>query len=796
MKVLRLFFLMIGLIIVLPVQAQKLIRGTIIDASTGEALPAANIQVEGTYRGTISSVDGAYEIQLTRLPATLVVRYIGYNTERLTVTASSEERQDVRLRPVTYELDEVVVTGEDPAVRIMREVIERKKVWRASLQTYATDAYNRFTISNDTGIVSIIETMTETFWDHERGMRETLKARRETSNLDIEEALPAALFVTNLYDDDIEVGGYSLIGVTHPKALSQYTFHLEGTRYLDDRIVYDISVEPKNKLKSAFVGRVSVLDEVYALIDVELRPGEAFLFPPPIEQYDVTYRQQFSNFGRDVWLPVDFRADIDVKISFGALLSFPTFRIDQVSRFTDYGVNVALPDTLYENGEYLNVDSVAVAEGTSLSQDGVAVPLSEPEQVAYAGIDSTMGLEKAFAPTGALGRLARIQMSEDEDGSDTRRRRLPANLDLEPDLWYNRVDALHAGLGLEVRAGSSLRLDGGAGYSTGLSGREQWSYQGSARLSFGPDETVFIEAGYAAGTALRYDTDLYGRLTAGLATLLGGDDYFDYYRREGLSVTAGYHLSRLDATLSVGYRDEDHTSLARTTSYDFLGRSAPLRANPPIEEGRLRAVTASVAIGDDEDFAGLFGRRLLVLTVEHSSPDGLNSDYDYTRYAAVAEYRLETFFRRRLLPNTLDARLVAGTFSGRLPVQRFGIVDAGLGRYTPFGSLRTLGGLPYEGEQYVAFFWEHNFRTVPFEWLGLRWLAERSYNIILFGGHGRTWLSNDIVPELGYVPNVSDGFHHEMGLSLSGLFSFFRIDFAKRLDAPGFNVGVAAARIF
>ena len=52
-------------------------------------------------------------------------------------------------------------------------------------------------------------------------------------------------------------------------------------------------------------------------------------------------------------------------------------------------------------------------------------------------------------------------------------------------------------------------------------------------------------------------------------------------------------------------------------------------------------------------------------------------------------------------------------------------VDGSLGFFRPFGGLRTLDGYPYEGEKYLGLFWEHNFRTVPFEILGLRGLARR-----------------------------------------------------------------------
>lgn len=776
--------------------AQKLIHGTVRDADTGETLPAANIQIEGTYRGTITNNEGAFEIQVTEFPATLLVRFIGYESARVDITASSETQQDIQLQPVTYRLQEIVVTDEDPGVRIMREVIERKKVWRANLLSYETDAYNRFAISNDTGIVSIIETFTETYWDKEEGMKEVLKARRETANMDFdEEALPAAMFVTNLYDDDVEIAGYNMMGVTHPRALNHYRFVLEGTRYLDDQVVYDISVKPRNKLKSAFVGRVSVLDSAFAMIDVELKPGEAFLFPQPIDRYDVIYRQQYSNFGKDYWLPVDFRSDIDVKISLGFLLSFPTFHIEQVSRFTNYDVNIELPDTLYANDDYLTVDSVAVAADSLLDKPGIAVPLSQPERVAYASIDSTMGLEEAFAPTGTLARF--VDMDEDEDNNSSNRRGidLPDFMEVKPDLWFNRVDAFHGGLGLIFTIKNRFDIGGGGGYSSGLSGDDQWSYYGLARLELGQDEEFFLSGRYDAKTAMRYRSELYGLFLNGFATVLGREDYFDYYRSEGFKASAGYEFDSFDGVISIGYRDEKHQSLEKTTDYSLFKRSEPRRENPLIEEGNLRAVSASFAYGDDFSPVAIFGQRRAALSIEHSPGSSLNSDFEYTRYEAVVDWRFQTFNQRRLLPNVLDVRLTAGSFSGKLPFQRQFVVDGSLGAYRPFGGLRTLTGIPYTGDQQVSFMWEHNFRTVPFELMGLRSLARRSYNVILFGGHGRTWLKEQ-EGDLPIASIVPSRFHHEIGLGLSGLFGMFRIDIATRLDAPGFTVGFSAARLF
>ena len=789
--------LLVGMLLsTIPSEAQHLVRGHVRDATSNAPLPTATIQIEDTYRGTITNEEGAFRVQVDSLPAILVVRCIGYKTARRVLQSADSGGQDFLLEPVVYTMDELVVSGEDPAIDIMRKVIESKREWRAALLSYKAAAYNRFTISNDTGIVSIVETATDAFWDHKRGITEVLKGRRETANFPFEENMPAALFVTNLYDDDIDIAGHRLVGVTHPNALDYYTFHLEGIRQRDDTDVYDILVEPNSKLSSGFVGRISVLDGAYAMIDVELRPGEAFLFPNPIRRFDVTYRQQFSSFGGSFWLPVDQRSETEFAISVPGLLSFPPFYINQLSRIIDYEVNEPLPDTLFAGEEMLRVDSVAVAADSVLQMEGLAVPLSPIETLAYASIDSTMLLEDAFAPTGPLARLMRTRESAASAGIDWG---LPENLHLAPSLWYNRVDAFHGGLRATIEVGKHVRFGGGGGWSSGPTGKDRWSYHGTARLTTAGAPELFVEGRITASSALRYRSIYKGRLTNSLPLLLGGDDYFDYYRSEGYTVTGGVRVERWRTRLSATFLSEEHASLQTTTSYDLLGKKTPFRDNPSIDPGMLRALAASITIGRRNAFVPLTGRRHLTLRVEHSAPGALGSDFRYTRYEFALDWRLDTFTRRRLLPNTLDMRLVHGGGTGNLPPQRAFIAEAaGATRYHAFGTLYTLIGLPYVGRKITAFYWEHNFRTLFFELVGMRGWAERGVNVILYGGHARTWTGQ---PH-GHAPEPPgrwaspDRFHHEVGISISGILGLLRVNVTKRLDARGVTVGYGFARIF
>lgn len=508
-----------------PIYAQQRVQGTVLDAATGESLPGATVQIEGTFTGTVANAVGRFSLGVSAFPVSIVTRFIGYESDRRQLQTASSDLIDIHLVPVAIPLPEITVSGEDPAIGIMRRVIEEKARWRNSFDTYKVDAYNRFRLENDSGIVSIWESGTVAFWDRERGTREISVWQRQTDNMDIDELLPAALFVQNLYDDDIDVAGHRFMGVTHPDALSYYDFHLSGTRARDNQLVYDIEVQPKSKLGSGFVGTIAVLDSAYAMLDVDLAPGDAFFFPPPIKGLSVAYRQQFSRFGSDVWLPVDFQLSIRLDISFMGLIAIPTIRIEQISRLSDFELNVQLPDSLYDLDEFIVADSMALATMDIAELEIVPVPLTPREEVAYETIDSTMTLRKAYRPTGLLARFAEVSVGssdgDDSGGSGGMGFGSSLSLDLEPLLWYNRVEGLHAGLKASRRLAEDFRLTGQVGYETA---RKGWTYGTSARIG----RRTWFEGGFVDHVAQRYESDFLNRFWNSLNVLATQPDYFDY----------------------------------------------------------------------------------------------------------------------------------------------------------------------------------------------------------------------------------------------------------------------------
>ncbi len=88
---------------------QQKVTGTVTDASTGEPIIGANIIVEGTTLGVTTDVNGVFSIELSNANAVLVVSYIGYNTERITL--SGQSKLEIGLVPDITKLEEVVVIG-------------------------------------------------------------------------------------------------------------------------------------------------------------------------------------------------------------------------------------------------------------------------------------------------------------------------------------------------------------------------------------------------------------------------------------------------------------------------------------------------------------------------------------------------------------------------------------------------------------------------------------------------------------------------------------------------------------
>lgn len=104
-----LFFLMVFWAATSAFSQNRVITGTVTDQQTKETLPGASVVVKGTSTGASTDVNGKYSLSLTPAENVLVVSFIGYETQEITVGQQTTINVQLVLKKTT--LSEVVVVG-------------------------------------------------------------------------------------------------------------------------------------------------------------------------------------------------------------------------------------------------------------------------------------------------------------------------------------------------------------------------------------------------------------------------------------------------------------------------------------------------------------------------------------------------------------------------------------------------------------------------------------------------------------------------------------------------------------
>lgn len=98
------------LVFVLHAWAQdRTVSGKVTDADTGETLPGVNVLLKGTGTGITTDIDGNYKLSVPSDGGTLVVTFIGMQTQEIQIGARSVI--NVQLITDVKQLSEVIVTG-------------------------------------------------------------------------------------------------------------------------------------------------------------------------------------------------------------------------------------------------------------------------------------------------------------------------------------------------------------------------------------------------------------------------------------------------------------------------------------------------------------------------------------------------------------------------------------------------------------------------------------------------------------------------------------------------------------
>ncbi|WP_276893196.1 DUF5686 family protein [Hallella bergensis] len=386
MKRFRIFFTWILLVLTTGISAQ--IRGVITDAATGDTLLYPSASYKGHHVAVSGNAMGEYSIARHE-GWQLTFSAVGYKSKTVKITSGTPSVLNVKLRPDTKQLNEIVVKSKrgrysrknNPAVELMKRVIAAKK--HTDLQNHDYLQYTKYqkltcaindisTSDIDSGFISkrrwlldqietcpyndklilpisVNETVTQHIYrKNPRSEKQIIKGESATGinqliqTGDILNVGMKDVFTDiDIYDDQIRLLQYPFTSPIGKDAISFYRFYIEDTVYVDRDLCYHLQFIPNNQQDFGFRG------ELFILADSSLHVKRCNLTIPKnsgvnfVENMQI--KQEYSKLPNGEWaLSVD---DLFIELKISNLLS--KVLVMRTTRLSDYAFD-ELPKQLFK----------------------------------------------------------------------------------------------------------------------------------------------------------------------------------------------------------------------------------------------------------------------------------------------------------------------------------------------------------------------------------------------------------------------------------------------------------------
>lgn len=300
-----------------------------MDSETGEPLPGATAQEEGTSGGDAADADGRVSLELEGLPAEVIVRFVGYAPARLSLRPSDASegvvRRVVRLSVAPFLIGEAVVSAEPPGERIWRRVLARKRELSGYMGGYSAEAYTRLLHLRDGWLdlrptpIRITEQSSNLAWRPRVGLREEVVSRRRRPDGGPFRWADTGPIPDVLFEDWLWLDGQRIMGPGHPDAIQNYAFRLGETVEEDGLRFLELAVVPRER--GLLAGRIRVVDTLWVVAEAHLRaPFGAS--GTSVQGFDAEHHWEYGSIWagdrlRDsVWLPTVYRREgrVDVGV--------------------------------------------------------------------------------------------------------------------------------------------------------------------------------------------------------------------------------------------------------------------------------------------------------------------------------------------------------------------------------------------------------------------------------------------------------------------------------------------------
>ncbi len=291
-----------------------IIKGRVTDATSGEPMPYTNVYVEGKFIGTMTDMDGYYELNVNKRSDTLAASALGYTILKKPISTAETQTINFELQVDAIALDVAeVIAGENPADVLLRRVIRNKPYLNPTqFKTLQSEAYTKYQIDladfapenideskllsrfphlkdyvdtsggsgSSTLPIFLIENISNTYIQNNPSkITENVQAVK-MSGVQKQDFITTLLSDVNqnlnIYDNLMAIMGKNFVSPVADYALGvyKYTLHVYDTLYIEGQPHLKMTFKPKRKGENTFTGTMLVNINKGAVRSIEMDLSE------------------------------------------------------------------------------------------------------------------------------------------------------------------------------------------------------------------------------------------------------------------------------------------------------------------------------------------------------------------------------------------------------------------------------------------------------------------------------------------------------------------------------------------
>ncbi|RAR47148.1 carboxypeptidase-like regulatory domain-containing protein [Flavobacterium lacus] len=390
-------YLFLFALIALPSTAQSLIfEGKIVDKTTQESIPFANILVQNSTQGVISNEDGAFKFYIPKDAENIEISHIGYKTQVFLVKEIKAEPVTILLESDEMALEEVIVTNK-PINQILAGVLLNSKNQldkSIKLETYYREFVqinNKYSKFADGMIDFYIQPKKKEKVEGKLVVNQS-RAFQLASDDEIEKKGKADLAeMDSFFDIQKAANGFFtyeyIQTLSSEKANENYEYELRSKKDQNGNTLEVIYIKPKPNVKKALLTGKIIYDPIQKVVlDIDIKMAEnhkqyvetinALIMKFAVHDIQIKQTYKFIN-GK--YIPGYRKSLIDLHIKFGKQMNDRMMCISDlvVTDFTDDVSSFPEKNKLFKER---NLYSNGMNFTENFWETNNALPLSENEE--------------------------------------------------------------------------------------------------------------------------------------------------------------------------------------------------------------------------------------------------------------------------------------------------------------------------------------------------------------------------------------------------------------------------------